>query len=199
MTTPTVPGDDFEAAKAVFTQLKDLPPDRQARVLRWVAEGLGVTLPLPPGGNQATPPGTPIQPPLSAPVGPSVQPAAPTKDIKTFIAEKDPRSDIQFAAAVAYYHRFEAAPAQRRNTIDAALLQEATRLAGRKRFTNPRFTLKNAKSQGYLDAAARGEYSINSVGENLVAMTLPGTGTQAANVRPKRRKPKHGSKKQHAK
>jgi hypothetical protein len=36
--------------------------------------------------------------------------------------------------------------------------------------------LNNAKNQGYLNPAARGEYAINTVGENLVAMTLPGGG-----------------------
>ena len=35
-------------------------------------------------------------------------------------------------------------------------------------------TLNNAKNQGYLDSAERGAFQINSVGENLVAMTLPG-------------------------
>jgi hypothetical protein len=34
-------------------------------------------------------------------------------------------------------------------------------------------TLAHAKSRGYLDAADRGQYRINSVGENLVAMALP--------------------------
>ena len=47
MTNGGAPGDDFEAAKVVFEELKDLPPDRQERVLRWVAEGLGVPLTAP--------------------------------------------------------------------------------------------------------------------------------------------------------
>ncbi len=35
MTNGGAPGDDFEAAKVVFEKLKDLPPDRQERVLQW--------------------------------------------------------------------------------------------------------------------------------------------------------------------
>ena len=35
-------------------------------------------------------------------------------------------------------------------------------------------TLNNAKAQGYLDAAERGTFRINTVGENLVAMTFTG-------------------------
>jgi len=101
------------------------------------------------------------------------------------VAEKAPASENQFAAVVAYYYRFEAPPEQRRNTIGGADLQEAARLAGRKRLSNPRQTLKNAKALGYLDNPARGEFSINTVGENLVAMTLPG-GVDAARRGPKR-------------
>jgi hypothetical protein len=94
-------------------------------------------------------------------------------DIKSFIAAKSPKSDNQFAAAVAYFYRFEAPPAERRDSINGDALQEAARLAGRKRLANPRVTLNNAKAAGYLDGASPGEFTINSVGENLVAMTLP--------------------------
>lgn len=34
-------------------------------------------------------------------------------------------------------------------------------------------TLTNAKNAGYLDAAGDGKYKLSSVGENLVAITLP--------------------------
>jgi hypothetical protein len=41
----------------------------------------------------------------------------------------------------------------------------------------------NAKNLGYLDGTSPGEFSINTVGENLVAMTLPGTAGGAAKVK----------------
>ena len=192
MTTPAAPADDFEAAKAVFEKLKDLPADRQARVLRWVAEGLGVPAMSSIGPIAGQPP-----PSVTGSLGVASMPSgSPTqKDIKTFVTEKNPRSDNQFAATVAYYYRFEAPPAQRRDTIDAKLLQEATRLIGRSRLANPRFTLNNAKSQGYLDGSARGEFSINTVGENLVAMTLPGdTRSSAKSPKTKKQRKKGGSK-----
>lgn len=159
--------EDFDTAKAVFEKLKDLPAERRQRILRWVAEGLGVALQSGPA-------------PASAPAGP-ITPAAPPAhspqlsitDIKTFVAAKAPKSDVQFAATVAYYYRFEAPPASRRQTIDGGTLQEAARLAARARLANPRATLNNAKALGYLDLSTPGEFSINSVGENLVAMTLP--------------------------
>lgn len=181
--------EDFDTAKAVFEKLKDVPEERRKRILNWVAEGLGVTLqtaaPPAPIFAPAPIPGAPIPP-----VVPPHQNAA--TDIKTFVASKAPKSDAQFAAAVAYYYRFEAAAEQRRDTITSEILQEAARLAGRARFSKPHKTLNNAKSLGYLDSGARGEFKINSVGENLVAMTLPGsapangTGRRAAKAAKKK-------------
>lgn len=102
--------------------------------------------------------------------------------MKSFIAEKGPRSDNQFAAAVAYYWRFEAPEGSRKNRITAADLQDACRLAQRSRLGRPRQTLVNAAGMGYLDRVAQGEYSLNTVGENLVAVTLPGGGASPPQV-----------------
>lgn len=164
--------EDFDTAKSIFEKLKDVPAERRKRILSWVAEGLGITLQAPHPAVSAptftpTVPATPPAPATHAPL-PSVT------DIKTFVATKAPKSDVQFAATVAYYYRFEAPPANRRDTIDGDALQEAARLAGRARLSNPPQTLRNAKNLGYLDGGSPGEFGINSVGENLVAMTLPG-------------------------
>jgi len=169
--------NDFDTAKDIFDRLKDLPKETQQRVLRWVAESLGMS-----SGSQS--------PQMTSSSKPAIEPGAASTDIKAFIATKVPRSDNQFAAAVAYFYRFEAPIAERRDSIDGAALQEAARLAGRRRLTNPRATLNNAKAAGYLDGAAPGEFTINSVGENLVAMTLPSTGEA-----PKRESGKPKSKK----
>jgi hypothetical protein len=171
--------DDFDIGKAIFDQLKDLPPERQQRVLRWVAEGLGV---------QVGPQVVSVTQTTGGMQAPQVQPGAAAgsvTDIKSFIAAKAPKSDSQFAAAVAYFYHFEAPPAERRDTIDAVALQEAARLAGRKRLSNPLGTLNNSKKLGYLDATVRGQFGINSVGENLVAMTLPGGGETPRQARKK--------------
>ena len=91
------------------------------------------------------------------------------------------------AAVVAYYHRFEAPPAERKDAINKDDLQEAMRLAGRPRFKDPAKTLNNAHILGLLDKGSeKGTYTLNSVGENLVAMTLPGGGNSPA--RPRRAK-----------
>jgi hypothetical protein len=174
------PKDDLEAVRAVVEAIKDFKPDEQQRIFRWAAEKLGLpqpfassvhALPPPPGTpSGVTPPAAPLAPP----------PPAGTKDIKTFIAEKDPKKDVQVAAVVAYYHRFEAPPSERKDAINKEDLQEAMRLAGRPRFKNPLQTLANAHILGLLDRGSeKATFTLNSVGENLVAMTLPGSGNSS--------------------
>jgi hypothetical protein len=173
--------EDFDTAKAIFEKLKDVPAERRKRILTWIAEGFGVEL------NTPSLPGTPANP--AHPIlHPSHPPGSNRVDIKTFVATKAPKSDMQFAATVAYYYRFESPPAIKKNSINGEVLQEAARLAGRKRMPEPNKTLNNAKAAGYLDSNSNtpGEFTINSVGENLVAMTLPGTNT-VPGKRPKSR------------
>lgn len=186
---------DFDAAKAISEQVKDMDKDRQQRVLRWVAESLGLLLQM--GSNESlTDKPTGQQHPLPT----STTTASSQVDIKTFIDSKKPKSDVQFATAIAYYYQFETATGQRRQTIDPKTLQEATRLCNRGRFKKPLMTLNNAKKQGYLDTASRGEFCINTVGENLVAMTLPGSeGEQQTSKRVKKTKRKGSRKSKKAK
>lgn len=183
---PTV----FEAAKTVSDTIKSMDKADQERVLRWVAESLGIALAAPqPAGAPAM-----SQSPLSPPATPPPQNDRP-RDIKSFKDEKQPKSDNQYAAVVAYYYRFEAPESQRRETINAETLQESTRQSGWKRLAAPRMTLNNAMAQGYLDRTDRGEYRINTVGENLVAMTLPGGGDNGGSVTRARTTKKKAAKK----
>jgi hypothetical protein len=171
MSTPKT--DDLEAVRIVVETLRDFSQEEQQRVFRWAAEKLGLSLPA--ASGLASPPYIPPNPsgPLSTPAA-----AAGTIDIKTFMAEKKPRNDVQYAAAVAYYYRFEAPPSERKEAVSKDDLQEATRKSGRDRFGNPLQTLNNAHTLGLLDRGAeKGTFVINSVGENLVAMTLPDGGT----------------------
>lgn len=167
--------DDLEALKTIVSALSPFERPDQERILRWTREKLGlVEAPAAP-----RPPATPV-----VPNPPSPPPGGSGKDIKTFIAEKKPASDNQFAAAVAYYYAFEAPEAERRDSITSGDLQEATRLTGRARLNRPADTIQNAVKGGLLDkAAGRGAYSINTVGENLVAISLPQAGGEQGVVR----------------
>ena len=165
MTTPSKHNDEFDAIRVVFETLKPFPKEEQQRLLRWVQEKLGLGAASSPAGQQlagqhAPPPPQPSQ--MSA-----------NADIKTFIDAKHPKSDNQFAAAVAYFYKFEAPSDQRKDSINKDDLIDACRKAQRKRPATPAQVLINALHQGLLDKAERGQYRINSVGENLVAMVLP--------------------------
>ena len=168
--------DDLEAVRTIAAALSGFSPEEQERILRWAREKIGLALAtrmLPETRiSQLTLPAVPARTP-ELPDSPRLPTSG--KDLKTFVTAKNPRSDAQFAATVAYFHRFEAPPDQRRNEIDATALQDACRLAGRKRLKSPLMTLNNAKNVGLLDSGSeRGRFTINTVGENLVAMTLPG-------------------------
>ncbi len=164
----------FDAAKSIAQTLGDMKTKtEQERALRYAAEELGITLAAPSAAPHHAPHHAPIPPPTGG-SGPQKPLADRPKDIKSFKEEKLPKSDNQYAAVVAYYYRFEAPEGQRKETINAETLQESTRQSGWKRLAAPRNTLNNAMAVGYLDRSDRGEYKINTVGENLVAMTLPG-------------------------
>jgi len=175
------PVDDLEAVRTVVEAVQGFTDEEQQRIFRWAVEKLGlkppftVTQPLAPqltaaqeGLHEAAPPS-----------------AAGGQDIKSFVAAKQPRSDVQYAATVAYYHQFEAPQAEKKKCIGKDDLQEAARKTGRERFKSPDQTLRNAHALGLLDKGDEaGTFCINTVGENLVAMTLPGNGT----LQPKRAK-----------
>lgn len=167
--------DDLDAVRAVVNAIKDFSAEEQQRIFRWAAEKLDLPQPFV-LSITTVPPAPPATSGAPLPANPHVtsQPANVATNIKAFIAEKKPRNDVQFAAAVAYYYRFEAPQAERKDAINKDDLQEATRKAGRDRFANPHTTLANAHRLGLLDKGSeKATFTINSVGENLVAMTLP--------------------------
>lgn len=172
----------FDAAKAIVETLRGLDRTHQERAIRFASESLGLGSPP----HAQGPPVLPSQPAGSAP--PSPDTPAHAKDIKHFVAAKAPKSDQQFATVVAYFNRFEAPESLRKETIGAKDLTDAARLAGRKRPNSPIKTLNNAKASGYLDTTEPGRFRISTVGENLVAMTLPGSEPSRGDNRGKRAK-----------
>jgi hypothetical protein len=185
------PSDDFEAVRTVVATLEPFEPKDQERILRWAREKLGLS--VAPANTPAV--GTGNEERAESTTGEGAMPASAGKatDIRTFIANKKPQSDNQFAAAVAYYYRFETPEPQRKDAIGTADLQEACRLTDRERIKHPAQTLVNAHNQGYLDKGAqRGTYTINTVGENLVAMALPegAAAKTAANASRRRGRPR---------
>jgi len=163
MTTTTDP-DEFDAARIIVKTLEAFGAEDQTRILRWAAERLGLPQP-----QTSQPP-----PPSTSPPSETPQARLPGAiDIKSFVDSKKPKNDSQFAAVVAYYNRFEAP--EKKDSIQVADLLDACRKVNYPRPPAPGQTLRNAANAGLLDKAERGAFSINSVGENLVAVTLPVT------------------------
>lgn len=166
---------DFMAAEEIKSILHGRDKAEQQRILRWVTESLGFA------GNPCISAGTDA-PLASAQAGSQVHmqpfnnPLQRPKDIKTFVAEKNPKSDVQFAAVAAYFYRFESSPGERKEAILPKDLDQAGRQARGYSFKKAGVTLNNAVMLGYFDRAGKGQFKLNAVGENLVAMTLPGTG-----------------------
>jgi len=169
--------DDLEAVRKVIDALTPFNKDDQERIVRWAREKLGLSPSFESTSIHAQSSGSRQATSSSSSGGSS-------GTLRDFVEAKKPKADVHFVAVVAYYYQFEAKESERKSAITAADLQEACRLAKRNRFKNPTVPLANAFKVGYLDKAERGSYRLNSVGENLVAMALPG----GASVEQKRRK-----------
>ena len=144
--------DDLEAVRTLVATLQTFDEKDQERIIRWACEKLGLsisssTIPQLPPSHSPSPVFTNFPPS-------DMQHGTRNLDIKTFVQEKNPPNDVQFAATVAYYHRFEALESERKDSITGNDLQEACRKANRKRLSDPGTTLRNAHKLGLLDKEA---------------------------------------------
>ena len=154
--------DDLEAVRKVVEAIEGFDAEDQERIIRWAREKVGLV---------DTPPPSKVQ---SQEVDVSSPRSRQAIDIKTFVASKNPKADTHFAVTVAYYYKFEAPEIERKDYITSEDLQDACRRVDRQRLANPGKTIRNAHHTGFMDKGPdRGTYGINTVGENLVAMTLP--------------------------
>jgi hypothetical protein len=187
--------DDLDAVRTLVSTLERFEAEQQERIIRWAREKLG----LPSDTGAAPQDQTWSGQGHTSQTQPTThQDGQHSQDIKTFIAAKNPQSDNQFAATVAYFYRFEAPQSKRKDMIAAEDLQDACRMTGRPRLKNPGQTLRNAHGVGLLDKSGDpGAFTINTVGENLVAMTLPSSSGQGTPG--KKRPQKNGRKKKRVK
>jgi hypothetical protein len=186
---------DFMAAEEIKAILSGRDQTEQERIIRWVNESLGLSAASTVIANTALPSATAPQVPSVPSVKTHSHPTtAEKKDIRSFVDEKKPKNDVQFAAVAAYFYRFSAPEVERKDTIIAKDLDNAGRQARGYAFKKSLQTLSNARTLGYFDSAGRGEFKLNAVGENLVAMALPGTGANANVTRAgsQRSKPANG-------
>ena len=118
-------------------------------------------------------------------VSPTISRSTST-DIRSFFEEKKPSSDVEAAAATAYYYTYVLPDRERKESIDSETLQAAFRQARRPLPARTIFTLQNARNAGYLDAIGEGQYRLNPVGYNLVEHALGReNGPDKANRKPR--------------
>ena len=165
--------DDLEAVRILAETLQPFTSEDRERIIRWAREKLGMTAGVAPA------PAT--RPPISVdtPRDSAVAVSQGGVDIKTFVTEKAPKSDVHFAATVAYFYQFKSPESQRKDSITKEDLVKACREVQRKQPKVPAQVLVNAYHDGLFDRGGKGSYKLNSVGENLVAMALPGTNDTA--------------------
>jgi len=193
MSSPSETGTKtpLDAAQKIVAELTGMTPEHQSLALKFAIETLG----LQPHPVFSPSPAAPVSPHQSTPPHAAANVDHST-NIRSFTEMKAPKSDQQFTAVVAYFYQFESKLDERRDAIDADVMKEAARLAGRPQVARWNMTLTNAKNAGYLDAAGGGKFKLSSVGENLVAITLPGNATpsgsssKSANKKPKKKRAK---------
>ena len=179
----------LDAAQKIVAELNGMNTDHQSLALKFAMETLGLKL-------TGLAPAQPAHQPQSVPTTPPPPSSSNhSTNIRSFTEMKAPKSDQQFTAIVAYFYQFEAKPDERKDSIDAETMKEAARLAGRSQVARWNMTLTNAKNAGYLDAAGNGKFKLSSVGENLVAITLPGNGTAGASRRSTKKSIRKSTKK----
>lgn len=108
--------DDLEAVRGVVAALEGFQPADQERILRWAREKVGLTSSTP-----ATPASSGI---LAAAVADQPSSTVQSSNIRAFVQAKNPQSDTQFAATVAYFYQFEAPALERKEFVTAADLQD---------------------------------------------------------------------------
>ncbi len=80
---------------------------------------------------------------------------------------------MEMVAIVAYYLSELAPEEDRKDTIVTKDITKYFNQAGHPLPTGPQFTLPNAKAAGYFESVGHGKYTLNPVGHNLVAHSIP--------------------------
>ena len=107
---------------------------------------------------------------------------------KEFLAEKDPQTDIERVACLAYYLTYYR-DLQYFKTIDISNINTE---AAQRKFSNPTYTMNNATQRGFLVPAPKKQKQLSVLGERYVDV-LPDQ--QAARAVAEKQRPKHRKKK----
>ena len=179
---------ELKAIETITKALTDLDKDAQKRILQYAMQHLDLhvenfnQLPTIPTENK------------SAHAKQATQHLQqPVVDIRSLRNQKQPNSDSEMAAIVAYYLSEVAPEDNRKDSIGPGDIRTYFKQAGHPLPRRTDVTLPNAKSAGYFESAGHAKYRLNPVGYNLVAHGLPRAKSESP-PRPTRRKSKRTKK-----
>lgn len=172
--------DDFEILTEIITAFRKLEPANRERMLNAVATVLGLGVRV--NGSMATvashPRGSPASFETTFSEDRSVSP-------KQFMLEKQPRTDVEKVACLAYYLTHYRGT-EHFKTLDISKLNTE---AAQAKFTNAAQAVDNATKLNYLVPASKGNKQLSALGEQFV-LALPDRDKARgimANARPRRR------------
>jgi hypothetical protein len=177
--------NELKAFETITNILGPLDKTVQQRVLQYAMQHLGLQV------EQADQSLTTLPGSRRAQVEQSLQ--QQVVDIRSLRDQKQPSSDMEMAAIVAYYLSELAPEGNRKDVIGNEDIKTYFKQAGHPLPKGPQFTLPNARSAGYFESAGHGKYKLNPVGHNLVAHGLPRAKGESPS-RPTRRKAKREKK-----
>ena len=152
--------DDFEALSTIVGVLKQLEPDVQRRVLQSVQSFLGLSLQHQVTSHDEKPL------PASRTVAGQGFSLDRTLSPKEFLRDKHPAMDVERVACLAYYLTYYR-DTPHFKTIDISALNTE---AAQPKFSNTSVAVENARAQGYLVPATKGNKQISAPGEKFVEL-----------------------------
>lgn len=175
--------EDFEALSTIIGVLKQLDPEAQKRVLQSVQTFFGL-----PVQQQVT---FRDRDPLAASRTGGGQGFSVDRTLspKEFLRDKQPVTDIERVACLAYYLAYYR-DTPHFKTVDISALNTES---AQPKFSNPSVAVDNARAKGYLVPATKGNKQLSAAGERFVEL-LPDRGAAREALRTFRSK--RSSKKQ---
>jgi len=148
---------DFDSLHRVISALQPLDDEARARILQAAATFLKITIAAPQGSRGMSP--LPVVP--TSTVGFSEERSMTAKE---FLLEKQPRTDVERIACLAYYlTHYKDVPYFK--TLELSKLNTE---AAQPKFSNAANAANNAVKRGYLVAAAKGQRQLSAAGEQFV-------------------------------
>jgi hypothetical protein len=152
---PASTPDEASILQRMISDLSSLPEDSRKRLIDTVCVFLGLSSPsgVEPSTRPATPSRSSFQ--FSEDDAPSV---------KKFVHEKNPKTDVERVACLAYYlARHRATP-----HIKTKDITELNKESAHRPFSNTAFAVDNATKTGYLVPSIKGCKQISAYGERFV-------------------------------